>query len=178
MKYARHLLLIALIAVLVGPATANAADIMRAERLSLIQDRCTVLQISLDQLQRRDLVARTDHGRQYENLIRQIDAFDLRLRNNNMPTQLLDGPTAAFKTAVTAFRDAYIRYDDSMNALREVDCHTHTTDFAQLLEQTRVLRAAVGIQVSSGDNSLKAYREAMVLLQGTLPRPQSAEVTQ
>jgi hypothetical protein len=170
MKYVRSAVLLTLALVMALPATVSAQTILDAARLSAIQERCAVLQTSLDQLRRRDLVARTDHGHEYENLTRQMNAFSQRLRNNNLPNQTLDEPANDFKSAVAAFRQAYVYYDDSITNLRQIDCLEHVADFARILEETRVLRAKIGIEVTRGETALKSYRRAMAEFQNTLPK--------
>lgn len=170
MKYVRFIsLLFAACLLLVAPMATQAQTILDAARLSVIQQRCAVLQTSLDQLRRRDLVARTDHGHEYENIIRQINAFATRLDNNDIPSSAINTPANDFKEAVSDFRQVYIRYDDSITALRQTDCQTRTADFARLLEETRVLRAELGAEVTNSEEALLQYRQAMLALRSTLP---------
>jgi hypothetical protein len=150
------------------PAFAQAADILDPGRLAIIQQQCTVLQTALDQLQRRDLVARTNRGREYESIITQLTAFSQRLRNNNKPSADLDKILNDFKTTVDNFRSGYIQYDNSMNALSEVDCRNHPADFAVDLQQTSILRQQVGAEVVRGEQHLASYRQAIVDLQAQL----------
>jgi hypothetical protein len=171
MKVKHYIIATALTATLATPLATHAQNLLSASRLSAIQQRCTVLQTSLDQLQRRDLVARTNRGREYENVNRQAEALIQRLHNNNLTSSTLDTPLADFKTTIANFRDAYVRYDDSMTALRQIDCSRHPSDFAQSLEQARVLRAAVGVEVTKGEKSLGQFRAALVALKATLPKP-------
>jgi hypothetical protein len=140
-------------------------------RLRLISQNCSSLHTLLDQLQRRDLVARTNRGRAYEAQITQIDAFSQRLRNNNILSQPLDGPANNFKNAVDTFRTAYVQYDDHMTTLLQIDCRSKPEDFAAMLDQVRGLRDNVGAQVSRGEDSLATYRQALVDMQATLPVP-------
>lgn len=146
-----------------------AENILDANRLSMISQRCTVIQTIIDQLQRRDLVARTNRGRSYEAQVKQIDAFLQRMHTNNLSTETLDGSTASFKASVDEFRNAYVQYDDRITALRQIDCRTKPADFATTLEQVRVLRQEVGAAVTKGDNDLAVFRQAVEALQPTLP---------
>ena len=171
MKYARFIIGLALAVVVGVPFVAHADPDANAQRLSAIQQRCTVLQTTLNQLQRRDLVARTNRGREYEDMNRQIDAFSQRLRHNNISDSSLNASITNFHTYVNAFREAYARYDDSMTNLLRSDCNGHTADFSDALAVSRVLRAAVGVQVTNAENALLAYRQAVVALQAQVPAP-------
>jgi hypothetical protein len=171
MKYARFVIVLALAVVVGAPLVVYADPDASAQRLSAIQQRCTVLQTILNQLQRRDLVARTNRGREYEDMNRQIDAFSQRLRHNNISDASLTVSVTNFRTYVNTFREAYARYDDSMSNLLRSDCNGHTADFSDALAVSRVLRAAVGVQVTNVENALLAYRQAVVALQTQVPAP-------
>lgn len=170
MAMKKQLLFGAMIALVLMPVgLAHAENILDANRLSMISQRCTVIQTILDQLQRRDLVARTNRGRSYEAQVKQIDAFIQRMHANNLATDTLDGPATSFKASVDEFRNAYVQYDDHITILRQIDCRSKPADFAIMLEQVRVLRQEVGATVTKGENNLAAFRQAMETLQPTLP---------
>lgn len=157
------------------PFFARAAEVLDPARLSLIKEHCTVLQTSLDQVQRRDLVARTNRGREYESIIAQLTALNQRLRNNDQPNKTLDDTLNNFKTMVDAFRENYVEYDNSMNALRQIDCRNHANDFALSLQRTAILRQQVGAEVTKGDTYLGVYRQAVVELQKSLTSKESVQ---
>lgn len=157
---------------LAAPTAAFAANTLDPARLQAISQRCASIQGVVDQLQRRDLVARTNRGRSYEAQIKQIDALTTRLHNNNIPTQSLDGPAAEFKAMVDRFRAAYVAYDDRMTALRQIDCRNKPADFATALEEIRVRRQEVGAEVTRGEAALSRYREAVSQLRDSLPDAQ------
>ncbi|HSE60960.1 MAG TPA: hypothetical protein VLA88_01540 [Candidatus Saccharimonadales bacterium] len=144
------------------------AEVLDPARLSIIQEHCTVLQTSLDQVQRRDLVARTNRGREYESTLAQLTAFNQRLQNNGRPVKTLDDTLNNFKTMVDDFRTNYIAYDNSMNDLRQIDCRNHPADFALALQRTAILRAQVGAEVTKGEEYLGVYRQTVVEMQKSL----------
>jgi hypothetical protein len=94
-----------------------------------------------------------------------MTAFSTRLRNNNKSSTALDKILSDFKTMVDAFRSNYVQYDNGMNALRQIDCRNQPADFAVSLEQTTILRAQVGAEVTRGEQYLASYRQAVVELQ-------------
>jgi hypothetical protein len=140
------------------------ADAFNPARLEAIRQRCAVIQTTLDQLQRRDLVARTNRGRAYEAQIKQIDSLATRLRNNDVAAPMLQEPTARLKTVVEAFRVAYVAYDDRMVDVRQTDCSTKPQEFALKLEELKVFRQAVGVEVTKGEEALSQYRLGIVQL--------------
>ncbi|HEV7929056.1 MAG TPA: hypothetical protein VGP12_02870 [Nitrosospira sp.] len=151
------------------PGFAYAQNVLDAERVSAIGQHCTLIQTTLDQLQRRDLVARTNRGRSYEAQLKQIDALAKRFKANNLSTQTMDAPAVAFRSSVDSFRTAYVAYDDRMTTLRQIDCRTKPEDFATALEELRVMRQEVGAEVTKGDEALAQYRQAIVDLRPTVP---------
>lgn len=150
------------------PGSASAATLSPG-RVSAISQQCAVIQTILDQLQRRDLVARTNRGRAYEAQIKQIDALSQRLRANNLSSELVDAPATTFKAVVESFRAAYVTYDDSMTVLRQIDCRVKPQEFALKLEEIKVFRHALGIEVTKGEDALGQYRAAVLSLRETLP---------
>jgi hypothetical protein len=149
------------------PAPAH-ADTLNQARLDAIRQRCAVIQTTLDQLQRRDLVARTNRGRAYEAQIKQIDSLATRLRNNDIAAPMLEQPTARLKVVVESFRVAYVAYDDRMTDLRETDCRNQSQVFALKLEELKVMRQVVGVEVTKGEEALAQYRLGLLQLRESL----------
>jgi hypothetical protein len=150
------------------PSAASAATLDQ-QRLDAIRQHCTTIQTLLDQLQRRDLVARTNRGRAYEAQIKQIDALDKRLETNNIAAPELGLLSDQLKVVVDSFRAAYVAYDDNMTLLRKIDCRNNMQGFSLKLEEIRVLRQAVGVEVTRGEQALSEYRKAVVALRALVP---------
>lgn len=160
---------------LFAPAMATAQD-AAAQRLTRIRDNCQALHEVIDLQRRRDLVARTNRGREYENLNKQIDAFGQRLRNNRIDSQRFDRLFDEFQQASTEFRGVYTRYDNSLQAMLQTDCQKDSQKFSQFLSDARVLRAQTSTAVVQADMVLAQYRQAMVDMQARLQ--QAAQVVE
>ncbi|HKX72438.1 MAG TPA: hypothetical protein VJM32_00295 [Candidatus Saccharimonadales bacterium] len=165
----KRLLVLFALGLTIVPGFAASAATLTPERVGAISQQCTVIQTILDQLQRRDLVARTNRGRAYEAQIKQIDALSQRLHANNIASTSIDAPAVNFKAVVESFRGAYVTYDDSMTTLRQIDCRNRPEDFALRLEESKVHRHALGVEVTKGEEALTRYRQAVTLLRETLP---------
>lgn len=137
-----------------------------SERLAIIQSKCQVAHDNLDLLRRRDLVARTNRGREYENIVKQLEAFTQRVRHNRLDAGRLGTTTQQFKIAVDQFRDAYLRYDDSLSELLQTDCRTKPDVFALKLEESRVLRAETAVSATRAEELALNYRELVATLAG------------
>ena len=162
---ATFLLIVTLFAV---PAAAHAQD-AAAARQQVIRERCVSLKLLLDELQRRDLVARTNLGREYESAARLFSAFTQRVKNNNLGTQPFEQLASQFTNATAEFRSAYVEYDDSMIALQQIDCKAKPAEFDAQLNRTRELRDATEGASTHAAATAGQYRTQMVQLQSQLP---------
>lgn len=158
------------------PLAVSAQETQAPERLAAIKTNCRTIKAELLQVQRRDLVARTNRGRGYEAVLKQMDSFQQRVRNNKLVTQPFDEALAAFKAATSAFRDAYIRYDDQLISLQQIDCQEKPDVFAAQLEEIKVMRAETAAAITDADEALAQYRQAVMTLQQQVTPTQ--EITQ
>lgn len=141
------------------PVAARAED-----RSAAIAQNCTYIKTVIDTLQRQDLVARTNRGREYENIKKQLNAFTDRVRHNKMASQKFDQALAEYSQATTAFREGYIVHDDKINALQQVDCKAKPGDFAAQLDAVRITRKALADSTARIDAAIANYRLAVVEL--------------
>lgn len=173
MKSRRNIaaILIALVATAV-PVAVQAQD-SSAVRYQTISDRCQSLHLLLDELQRRDLVSRTNLGREYESMARLFSAFNQRVKNNNLNVQPFEQLTQDFNNATSQFRSAYVEYDDGLIALQRIDCKEKPADFDAQLARTRELRDVTEGAATYANALSGQYRTQMVQLQSELPAARS-----
>jgi hypothetical protein len=165
-------IILALTAVVV-PVAVQAQDPVAARHLA-IAERCQSLHLLLDELQRRDLVSRTNLGREYESVSRLFNAFNQRVKNNNLSAQPFEQLSADFNAATTKFRAAYVQYDDALVALQQIDCKEKPADFDAQLTRTRELRDATEGAATHAHAISGQYRTQMVQLQVELPPARSS----
>jgi hypothetical protein len=156
------------LAAVVVPISVRAQD-ATAVRYQTIRDRCQSLHLLLDELQRRDLVSRTNLGREYENVARLFSAFNQRVKNNNLNAQQFEQLTSDFNSASAQFRSAYVQYDDGLIALQQIDCKDKPADFDTQLGKTRELRDITEGAATHANAIAGQYRTQMVQLQAELP---------
>lgn len=169
MKSRRNIAVIFLVLLAVAvPVTAQAQDPL-AVRYQAISDRCQSLRLLLDELQRRDLVSRTNLGREYESVARLFGAFNQRVKNNNLNAQQFEQLTVDFNNAASQFRSAYVQYDDGLIALQQIDCKQKPAEFDAQLTRTRELRDATEGAATHAHAISGQYRTLMVQLQAELP---------
>ena len=155
------------------PLALHAQNSLDPARLQAIRQNCATIQTILSQQQKRDLVTRTNRGRGYEAQNKQIDALQRRLIANNIASPALDPLVREYKDRVDAFRQAYVRYDDHMTVIRQVDCREKPDTFATLLAELKVMRQEVGVEVVKGDEVLARLRQSLVDLKAILPDARS-----
>ncbi len=160
--------MILVVALVATPVVALAQPVFSA-RQQLITDNCQSLGTLLDQQQRRDLVSRTNLGREHENIARQLSAFNQRMRSSNLNAVPYEQLLTQLNGVTTQFREAYIRYDDRMNELRQVDCRTAPDVFEVKLAETRVLRDATEGAIVHAAALVGQYRDSLAQIQAQLP---------
>lgn len=164
-----YIITLAAVALVIVPFVAYAQT--PTDRNRLIGEHCQSFAGLIDQLQRRDLVSRTNLGREYEAVNRQLNAFNQRLRNNDIDAKPFEQLTVQFTEATNAFRAAYVRYDDSLNKLLTIDCKTDPTAFDAQLATARSQREATLSAVNRAGEVIGQYRAQVQQLsvQGTQP---------
>lgn len=121
------------------PAAVQAQD-STSTRNQIIVSHCKSVQAAIASLQRRDLVSRTNLGREYESIAKELDAFNKRVRNNGLSAQSYEQLLSQLNDATAQFREAYVHYDDSLNTLLAIDCQAKPGDFDTQLSAARNLR--------------------------------------
>lgn len=148
---------------------AAEAQTTAAQHYQLISGHCQDLHNLIGQLQRRDLVSRTNLGREYESIANQLAAFNQRVHNNNLDNQQFVQLLSQFDDAVNQLRDTYVHYDDGMNKLLQIDCQKNPTDFDTQLTQTRVQRDATEGAAQRALAVVGQYRDLVTALQAQMP---------
>lgn len=166
-------LTVLLMSLLAVPFVAYAQDAV-AVRNQLISQRCQQLDTAIGQLQRRDLVSRTNVGREYETISKELDAFDQRVHNNDLDSKPFEQLLAQFDDAANQFRDAYVHYDDGLNKLQAINCQAKPADFDTQLQQTRSLRGAVQSAIEHTGAVLGQYHDLAAQLQTADQLPQGS----
>jgi hypothetical protein len=146
------------------PATVLAEE-SSAEHRQLIVKQCDQLHDSISALRKRDLVSRLNRGRDYDDVVKQLNAFEQRLKNSHYDSSQFEQTSLKAANQVDQFREAYNRSDDGLVALAQIDCKTKPGDFETKLQEVRVLRQEVTATIKRVDETLQQYREAVVALQ-------------
>lgn len=146
---------------------AQSSDIPQ-DKLNLIQQRCTSSQLALQQIEKRDAVSRINRGRAYDQLLRQVSAFNSRLAYNKINAPDLIDLTNQLQNAVNKFRDNFDQYDTDLSRAQQIDCKTKPADYYNQITKARSDRTVVNEQIKVVSGIMAQYREAVVKLEGTI----------
>lgn len=163
------LVLTAGIFVYLHPAIVQAQSALGDEKKALITASCTSAQLNLQQLQKRDAVSRINRGRAYDQMLQQIKAFQSRLAYNKMSAPDINAHAASMQSQVDQFRAAYIRYDEAVSGAIKINCKEKPGDFYAFIEKAREDRSTLGAKVGDIDTLMGNYRDAVRVLQRSLP---------
>ena len=146
----------------------SAQSDITADRLEIIKSRCTNSQFALQQIQKRDAVSRINRGRSYDQLLRQVSAFNGRFAYNRINAPDLVQITADIQSAVDIFRANYDRYDTDLSDAQKIDCKQKPADYYITILRSRDDRKTVGDQVTRIAELMARYRATIVNYEGTV----------
>jgi predicted nucleic acid-binding Zn-ribbon protein len=162
-------LLLAVAFIMLAPLSVVAQTVtLTPVQLDAIRQNCTSMQLTLQQLQKRDEVSRINRGRAYDQLLNQITAFNSRLAYNKISLPQLSQITANLQSSIDRFRTAYSAYDESLSGTIKSDCKNHPADFYNRIQTSRDQRTVLGTQVTQVEQLSALYRDELAKYQATL----------
>lgn len=145
-------------------ADVNLSD----EKLETIRTRCSNSQFALQQIEKRDAVSRINRGRDYDQMLRQISAFNSRFAYNKINMPDLVQISSDLQNAVNEFRASYDTYDNDIASALKINCKQDPSQYYGFIVQARTDRAVIGEKVKSINDLVAKYRAAIVAYQETL----------
>ena len=176
-KPTRFTAIIIAISSLVFGATCFAAndpspdtDTLTAEQRRIaISQNCVYIRESLQQLQHVDSRTRTYLGTAYESISsRFITPLNLRLIKLGKPSSSLLDIQSGFTAAQSVFRERYVDYMRSLEALIATDCTAHPDEFYDNLQVTRQKREALRLSTRDLSKLAEEQYQAVTELKETL----------
>lgn len=131
------------------------------EKISLVRGNCVAAQVSIQRLQNSDVVARTNRGRSYENILKLMASFNARVAANKLIEPKLIEVTGIMQRDVTAFYGHYDDYKDTIERMVHLDCRAQPVSFYRDLQTLRDQRDILRNDVVMLDKHVSDY-EAMV----------------
>jgi len=159
----------ALAAYMAAPIAAFAqAASLTSDQLQAISANCDNIKVSLNQLDRTDTVARINRGRDYDQVLMQITAFDNRLAHNKIDTSEFAQVATLLQASVDQFRAEYNTYENQLSVAAGADCKSKPLDFYADLVKARESRSAVAGQVATIASVMADYRSVVSKYQAAL----------
>lgn len=179
-RYTLVAILLIVIASIFLPPLAVLAETtsLSQNQLDSIRLNCKNAQLTMQQLQKNDAVARINRGRAYDLMLNQISAFNSRLAYNKIVQPQFVQLASDLQNQIDTFRTAYNTYDGSLSDAIRVDCKGKPTDFYDLIVTTRQQRMNMGSIVSQIEQLSASYRDELVKYQTSLSSPTRSGVTQ
>ena len=146
-------------------ASAQSDGDMTGDKLDVIKSRCTNSQFALQQIEKRDAVSRINRGRAYDQMLRQVSAFNSRFAYNKISSPDLIQMTSDLQSAVDTFRANYDRYDTDLSDALKIDCKQKPADYYSMILKARDDRTAVGEEVNKIVDLIAQYRSAILSYQ-------------
>lgn len=151
-----------------GAVLADTNLNLTPDKQNIIRQNCVSSQMILLSLQKRDEVSRINRGRAYDQLSRQVVAFNSRFVASKINAPDLASLADDLQSDLDHFRSDYNRYyDDLTNAIKS-DCKNKPTDFYQLIVKSKDERATLGSDIVLLDELLGKYRTACLRYQSAL----------
>ncbi len=154
------------------------AQSISEEKLESIRQHCSNSKIVVQKLQKQNAVSRINRGRAYDQLLKQVEAFNNRLTYNKIDASSFSALASQLKSEVDVFRASYTIYDESLTSAIKIDCRQQPAEFYDYIVKSRTDRSAVGAEVKKIDELIRQYRQVVVDYQKTLPETTIDEGTQ
>ena len=138
--------------VLVQPTKAE--TVVTDDLIDKIETNCVENLASLRRLHQTDAFLRNDRGELYQSISKKLMVpLNQRLAANELNGSELVETSADFNKEYTTFYNDYIKYDNAMSQLLDIDCLKEPVTFYTSLLDTRQKRAAL----NTSDQKLVTY---------------------
>ena len=166
MKLSVRLIVIGLVAITIlsigSLRDVSAQSAVNEEQIQRIQDNCSAIKSTLNQLHASDALLRVNRGQLYDAVATKLmNNFNSRLGNNSLDNKGLIVVTSSYQTALTAFRNDYQSYEKQLSNVLRIDCSKQPTDFHAALEDARTKRTKVHGDVLRLNQYIDDYRSAV-----------------
>lgn len=128
-----------------GPtAFAQELTTISDEQLIQVRSHCSEIKTTLKQLHASDAVVRVNRGKLYERISTKLMApLNSRIALNRLDGTNLVATTSEYEKHLTAFRNSYQQYEESLSDIINVNCLLQPAHFYNMLENVRVNRDIV-----------------------------------
>lgn len=163
------LIVIALLLLCVSPAVRAEAVPLTDQYIVAIKAGCSDARQGILQVQRTEAVTRVNRGREYEEVLKLLAAFNSRVVLNKYDAPILTSTTTKLQAKFSEFQRHYLDYANSMDATLKIDCEVAPVTFYDSLTAARSARAQVAADVSDMENLFGEYQKGLDAVKTQLP---------
>lgn len=149
-----------------APAHAQESSEVTSEQITHIRNNCPTAIATLNQIHANDAPVYVNRNQAYFSISDKLIArLNSRLALNRFDTASLVKISNEYATALTQFRAAYKRYDDSMKDLVRMNCVRQPVGFYDKVAESRTLRVNVQQSIKKLHTKIDEYRTAVETFQ-------------
>lgn len=136
---------------------------------NLVTMDCLAVKFKLNDIHRRDKLARVTLGEGYNNVSTNLmGRLNSRIVENKLDGGDLIKVAAEFEKSLLKFRSDYTQYDDALLNLLKSDCQSQTQTYYVNLQNTKELRAVVYEDVAALDKLMQQYYDVFADFKATV----------
>jgi hypothetical protein len=142
-----------------GVMAQENSDQLTNTQIESIRSNCVVSQASLQRLRDSDLIARTIHGRSYNDLSVLIRSFNARVVSNGINAPDLIAVPNSLDSVYRNFYNQYTTYATSLREALNIDCRNNPERFYTLFLRLEQDRERLATYVADMQELLSDYRK-------------------
>ncbi len=155
------LFMAALLSVVVSPMVRAESVPLTDEHIASIRVSCTDAKQGILQVQRTEAVTRVNRGREYEDVLKLLAAFNSRVVLNKLDAPLLTSTTSKMQTKFADFQRHYLDYANRIDDTLEINCKDAPVSFYDSLTAAREVRAQVAGDIREMRQLMDQYQQGL-----------------
>ena len=155
------LLMAALLSVLVSPMVRAESVPLTDKHIESIRVSCADAKQSILQVQRTEAVTRVNRGREYEDMLKLLAAFNSRVVLNKLDAPLLTSTASKLQAKFAEFQRHYLDYANRLDDTLEINCKEAPVSFYDNLTAAREMRAQVAADIQDMIRLQDQYQQGL-----------------
>lgn len=136
---------------------------------NLVTMDCLAVKFKLNDVHRRDKLARVTLGQGYDNVSANLmGRLNSRIVENKLDGSDLIKVAAEFEKSLQNFRSDYTQYDDALLNILKSDCQSQTQTYYVSLQNAKELRAVVHDDAKTLDKLMQQYYDVFAEFKATV----------
>jgi hypothetical protein len=134
-----------------------------------IRQNCVTAQVTLQRIHGIDVVARTLRGREYEDILRLMAAFNSRIAQNKLSIPDITEITVNLSgLSKNSFFNHYTSYANAMDKAIKMDCRKQPVEFYNQLNAVRAIRQLLKSDIDKMTQLIADYNKRVTDFRATL----------